>query len=196
MPASLLDSLPNRLERALRETVHSGEVVHVKLKGAFKEALVCTDTRVIIVKGGFMTGQLFGTNVFQLPYANVAGVEVKFSLLSGFFELSAGGMQNTPKSYWSQSTGSDPKQAPNCVSLTDRRQAERFREACSFILAKSANARGLGGPQAPAPQVRGATARSHDEILSALDKLGKLRDSGVLSSEEFELKKKELLSRL
>jgi hypothetical protein len=102
MPASLIEELPGRIERALRTLLSEGEVVHVKLRGAFTEALVCTDRRVLIVKGGFMTGQIFGTNAFQLPYSNVAGVEVKFHLLTGYFEVSAGGMQNLPKpSYWS-----------------------------------------------------------------------------------------------
>jgi hypothetical protein len=53
--------------------------------------------------------------------------------------------------------------------------------------------------QSPAPyaqSVAGGTALSHDEILSALERLGNLHQKGVLSDQEFATKKAELLSRL
>ena len=52
----MVEPIPDRLERTLRQTLASGERVFVQLRGAFTEALVCTDTRVIILKGGWMTG--------------------------------------------------------------------------------------------------------------------------------------------
>jgi hypothetical protein len=42
----------------------SGERVFVQLTGRVRRGVVCTDTRVIILKGGWMTGQLFGTDPF------------------------------------------------------------------------------------------------------------------------------------
>ncbi len=114
----MIEPIPERLERALRQTLAPGERVFVQLKGAFKEALVCTDFRVLILKGGWMTGQLLGTDTFQCPYPNIAGAEVRFHLFTGYFELSAGGMQNTPRSFWQ--TGKKPAaaHAPNCVSIS------------------------------------------------------------------------------
>lgn len=44
--------------------------------------------------------------------------------------------------------------------------------------------------------VTGAGARSSDEILTLIEKLARLRDNGVISDEEFNTKKSELLSRL
>ena len=73
----MIEQIPDRLERTLRQTLCPNERVFVKLKGAFKEALVCTDTRVLILKGGWMTGQIFGTDTFQCPYSMVAGAEVR-----------------------------------------------------------------------------------------------------------------------
>ena len=106
----MIEPIPERLNRTLRQTLAPGEQVLVQLKGAFTEALVCTDFRVLILKGGWMTGQLFGTNTFQCPYPNIAGVEVKFHLMTGYFELSAGGMQNTPKGFWRSEN--KPRAAP------------------------------------------------------------------------------------
>src|ERR1019366_10767698 len=88
---SMIEPIPERLERALSRTLAPSEQVFIKLRGAFKEALVCTSMRIIILKAGWMTGQLFGTGMFQCPYANVAGAQVNYRLLTGYFEISAGG---------------------------------------------------------------------------------------------------------
>jgi hypothetical protein len=130
----MIEQIPDRLERMLRQTLMPNERVLVKLKGAFKEALVCTATRVLILKGGLMTGQLFGTDTFQCPYSMVAGAEVKFHLLTGYFELSTGGMQNTPKSFWEGGNKPAAAKAPNCVSISGSEMAQKFRQACAFIM--------------------------------------------------------------
>jgi len=177
----VIEPIPDRLERTLRQTLAPGERVFVQLRGAFTEALVCTDTRVIILKGGWMTGQLFGTDTFQCPYANIAGAEVKFHLLTGYFELSAGGMQNTPKSFWKTDNKVRAANAPNCVSLAGPEQANRFRQACAFIMARTAGGR---QPYAAA-----------DDAVATLERLAKLRDRGVLSEVEFRAMKARLLAK-
>ena len=189
MDVSTIEKLPERIEKALAELLRTGETVHIKIKGAFKEGLVCTDSRVIILKGGFMTGQMFGTSTFQQPYSNIAGVQVKFSLLTGYFELSAGGMQNTAKSFWSENPSTDPAKAPNSISINSKAMAQKFRDAGAFILERSEVARtGRAPPAAPAD--------GKDAVLSALERLAKLREGGALSDAEFEEKKRELLARL
>lgn len=49
---------------------------------------------------------------------------------------------------------------------------------------------------APAEQATAAPGASSDQIFAALEKLGSLRDMGVLSEEEFAAKKAELLARI
>lgn len=177
----MIELIPDRLERTLRQTLAPGERVFVQLRGAFTEALICTDTRVIIVKGGWMTGQLFGTDTFQCPYANIAGAEVKFHLLTGYFELSAGGMQNTPKSFWKTDNKVRAANAPNCVSISGADQARKFRQACAFIMARLA-----GGRQ---PYVAG------NDAIATLERLANLRDSGVLTEAEFRRMKAQVLGK-
>jgi hypothetical protein len=179
----MIESIPERLERALRQTLAPGERVFVKLKGAFKEALVCTDSRVIVLKGGWMTGQIFGTDTFQCPYANVAGAEVRFHLLTGYFELSAGGMQGTPKSFWQGGSKPPAAKAPNCVAISGANQANKFRQACAFIMAMAA-----GGRQ--------PCATAADNAAATLERLARLRNSGVLSEVEFRQMKAQLLAKL
>ena len=49
---------------------------------------------------------------------------------------------------------------------------------------------------APPPAAPAFDHMSSDEVASAVDRLGELRDKGLISPEEFEAKKKELLERL
>src|ERR1019366_3020672 len=130
----MTEPIPEKLERALATSIHQNEQVVVKLHGVYREALVCTNIRVIILKAGWMTGQLFGTDMFQCPYPNVAGAQVNFHLITAYFELSAGGMQNTKKSFWSTNNSISPAKAPNCVTIAGRDRAEKFRKACAFIM--------------------------------------------------------------
>jgi hypothetical protein len=179
----MLESIPDKLERTLSLALAPNEKVFIKLRGAFKEALVCTSTRVIILKGGLMTGQVFGTDMFQCPYPNVAGAQVNFHLLRGYFELSAGGMRNTPKSFWNSDKSVNAAKAPNCVAIGGREQAAKFREACAFIMQQAS-----GGVR--------ASMHAGEDGLTTLERLAKLRDAGVISAAEYQAKKTEILSRL
>lgn len=178
----MIEPIPEKLERALATSLHRNERVFVKLCGVYKEALICTDTRVIILKAGWMTGQWFGTDMFQCPYPNVAGAQVNFHLVTGYFEVSAGGMQNTKKSFWNSDNPVSAAKAPNCVSISGRGRAGKFRQACAFIMQRSST--GGGGSQ------------PDDDSLDTLERLARLRDTGVISSADFEQKKAQILSRL
>jgi hypothetical protein len=108
----MIEPISEKLDRALSLALAPNEQVVVKLRGVYKEALVCTNIRVLILKAGWMTGQWFGTDMFQCPYRNVAGAQVNFHILTGYFELSAGKMQNTKKSFWSTNNFDKPSEGP------------------------------------------------------------------------------------
>jgi hypothetical protein len=179
----MIEPISEKLDRALNLALAPNEQVVVKLSGAFKEALVCTNIRAIILKAGWMTGQLFGTDMFQCPYQNVAGAQVKFELLTGYFELSAGGMQNAPKSFWSTNNSISPAKAPNCVTIAGRSRADKFRKACAFIMHMVSGGASAG-------------SQPSGDSINTLERLAKLRNAGVISSAEFEQKKAQILSRL
>jgi hypothetical protein len=60
---------------------------------------------------------------------------VNTHLITGYFELSAGGVQNVPTSYWSKGKSS-PQQRENCVSL-GRAFFQKFQRAANFIMTKA-----------------------------------------------------------
>ena len=179
----MIEPIADTLERALSTALAPSEQVFIKLRGTFKEALACTTTRVIILKAGWMTGQIFGTDMFQCPYANVAGAQGNFHLVTGYFELATGGMQNAPKSFWNSDKSVNAAKAPNCVSISGRDRAAKFRQACTFIMQRAS-----GGVH--------AGEQTGEDGLGVLEHLARLRDAGVISAVEFQAKKAEILSRL
>jgi hypothetical protein len=86
---------------------------------------------------------------------------------------------------------SDPRRVRDLVNrtATDARVAER-----QLINHQSIT---YTGP-APAPSITApaVSALPTDDVFAQLEKLGKLRDAGVLTTEEFESKKAEMLARL
>ncbi len=135
----MIECLPRRLERALDTLLLPKEIVYVKIRGAHKEALICTDIRVILLKGGYMTGQILGTRDFHVRYRDISGVQVKSHWLTGYFELATSGMQNLQnprQSYWRTNSFDSAAKRSNCISLNSPAQIKKFRQACSLIMTK------------------------------------------------------------
>lgn len=176
----LKDAYLSKALEAANGLIGNDERIVIALKGAFKEYLICTDKSVHIIKKGFMTGHTFGNGDFKMPYNNITNAEVDMHLLTGYFELSSGGLQNKRMSYWSTDKNSDPAKQPNVISLNSKDMANLFRQAGNYIMEQARNVQSGGGTN----QLSGA-----DEIL----KYKKLLDAGVISQSEFEAKKKQLL---
>jgi hypothetical protein len=76
------------------------------------------------------------------------------------------------------------------VFSVDAADAEKLRSLImDQVLGGSAHAAAPAAPTAPA-------APSGDALIEQIKKLGELRDAGILTPEEFESKKAELLGRL
>ncbi|MDD5922532.1 MAG: SHOCT domain-containing protein [Eubacteriales bacterium] len=171
----------------MRNVIPRNEHILAALKGTFKEYLICTDKSVHIIKKGFMTGHTFGNGDFKMPYANVTNAEVDFHVLSGYFELSSGGLQNKRYNFWSNDAEDDPCKQPNVISLNSSAEAALFRKAADFIMEKAAEAK--------QPQV--VYEQQPENAFSAADEIRKykeLLDMGAITQEEFEAKKEQLLN--
>lgn len=179
------EGLAKELHKICMENGIKWPDVIVALKGSFKEYLIATDSMVYIIKKGFMTGHTFGSGNFKMPYVNITNAEVDYHFASGYFEISSGGMQNTRKSYWSNDENSTQK-APNVVSITGKDLKNTFVYAANIITRKIAESH---QPTAiPTPQ-QSATVDPVNEIR----KYKQLADDGIITQEEFEAKKKQLL---
>lgn len=165
------------------DNIPDNEIIFIALKGTFKEYLFCTDNNIYIIKKGFMTGHLFGDGNFKMPYRNITNVEVNYGFGGGYFEVSAGGIQNTDKNYWSTDKKQDPAKQPNTISITGSQLKEAFSYASSKILDRINN-------QHHSQQIAQQQTSSAEEIM----KFKQLLDDGIITQEEFEMKKKQLLN--
>lgn len=170
------------------ENIPKGEEIIVALKGAFREYLICTNKRIYIVKKGFMTGNTFGSGNFQMPYSNITNVEVVDKMMTGYFEVSAGGMQNTVKSYWDTSagTGSATNQ-PNSISLNDEHSKGLFKKASIIIMDMADNYNNYSS-------YNEAVTEKKDDKFDEIIKYKELLDLGIINEDEFEDKKNQLLN--
>ena len=129
--------------------------------------------------------------MFQLPYAAITSAQVSAHLLTGYFELSAGGIQNTPKSYWNdmftnwrkETAARSPQRSPHCVSLWHK-QFRAFRAASAFIMQQAELARSRPPQQA------------HPDGVALIEQLSKLHDDGVLTAAEFQEESRHTPARL
>jgi membrane protein YdbS with pleckstrin-like domain len=133
-------------------------------------ALLITNRRLVLTRG------VIERSVIEMEMGRVAQVEVKSGLLD-------------------RMTGVGRLQ----IIALDQVVFELYPvagavEIKDLIMTTIAEVKRSPGPAAPTPTE--TTGHVKDELLSAVEKLGRLRDSGVLSEAEFQAKKGELLRRL
>lgn len=178
----LCSQLTTELSDLIGSIEESGEKVLIAIKGAFREYLICTNKSVYIAKKGFMTGHFLGKGNFHIPYNKITNVEIDMHLLSGYFEISAGGLENKKLNYWSNNANEDPAKQPNCISL-NKVVLKDFEKARDFILNYEEDAK------------TDVKTKNEKSIPEQIRDYKALLDDGIISENEFEEKKKELLSK-
>lgn len=178
----MIEKLHKKLEKILEENIKKDETIHIKLAGrADKEALICTDRRVLILKTGLYSG---GTGYNQFLYNKITSADVKVGYLGAYFELGLGGNQNRTLNLYTEAM-----QLPNCITLQNKKDAQKFRDACNFILEH------IEKQQTNDTQAISAPPEKED-IIGTIERLAKLYEQKLLTEEEFQTKKADLLSRL
>lgn len=181
-----LNEIHSRSTKLLADALASGEEVIGRLVGINKsQALVLTDRRVFIIKVGWRSGQTLGGKVSSFEYRNINSVEVRASMLTGVFEIAAGGVQGKQAGYYGKKKES-AWQLPNTVPIA-KKQMKDFQLAAQAIRERSTVAQ---HPMATDPK----TAQA--DVVGQIKQLAQLRDAGVLSEAEFAAKKTEMLTRL
>ena len=117
-------------------------------------------------------------------YRNLNGIEMETGPLSGFIAIMAPGVAAVDGSYW-DTGNSGPAARPNAIPLT-KILFEQARKGVAVLRELMALA------QHPASSVTTSTP----DITEQIKKLAELRDQGIVTLQEFETKKAELLSRM
>lgn len=167
--------------RRLKEHLNTNEIVYKIIvgtpeKGRGRGIVVATNERILFSKDGwiFRDTQDFGYDTFS-------SVEFKTGILFGTFVLYGKGDEKR-YNYVGRFAGA------KFTKLVRQLAADFVRNAHSNYASQP------GGMLAP---IGGnAPMSKEDTIIHQLAELGELRDKGILSVNEFEIKKQDLLNRL
>lgn len=85
---------------------------------------------------------------------------------------------------------------PRVNTTSSHNQSNQSSHAFASQNSPEVQAPAFQAPQFPAPEQTASSNPSSNDIINAIERLGQLFNQGVLSSEEFQRKKAELLSRL
>jgi len=169
------------MAKALQGVIQEDEEVLDLIEGLRHQGAVLTDQRVIVAKSGLNAGAIFGAKVTSFPFDLIAAIEVQTSGVRTAIIVRSAGDQNQSGFLSGRQLGNDVWSSPNTVPFNrnDRERAQEFAEYASRVRAEAVNAYDAGAPAS---------------VADELQKLAALRDSGILSDEEFEAQKAKLLS--
>lgn len=174
--------LKKRVRAALTENLRAGEKIRVVIHGANGQAIIGTDSRLFVIKPGFMAGASFGVEATSWGYRNLVGIQVHKGMATGSVVVQAPGQSGTNTSYWGGDK-SDPYKAPNAIPIAGNWQEVRSAVAELQNLIDEAH-----------NPVQGASSPLAASVADELKKLAELNQAGVLTDEEFAAAKQQLIS--
>jgi hypothetical protein len=170
--------------KGLDQNLSADEKVQVIIRGLWDSAIIGTNVRDFIYKRGLMGGVTFGSKLTSWDYLNLSGVQIETGPMSGFISLQGPGIESIDLSYWNSSGKNSPNMSPHAISITSDLY-EQAREGVAIFRRLISNSQ-------QSKTVNPITLDIPDQIR----KLAQLKEQGILTQEEFESKKKDLLSRM
>lgn len=140
--------------------------------GAGQGLLVMTDRRLLFVKDGIMA-----KTTEDFPWAKVSSIQWSSGLATGTLIIFASGARAEIKN----------------VNKSD---GKALAEAARGRVNGAGAAAAEPAVHAAAPSAQPAVTTSASDPIEQLRQLGQLRDAGVLTNEEFDAKKAEILARM
>lgn len=164
----------------IKQNITPDEEIYIQISNHSNDhVLIATSKGLYIFKAGFMGGATFGSKFTQFPYVKITGIELKFNLLTGSFEVSTGGVQKIVGIGLNNVVN-----APNSIVI-DKIDRSKFERAAIII-------RKLIDLHNTSQQIADYTP----DIPDQLRKLSDLMKDGIITSEEFEQKKAVLLNKM
>ena len=168
--------LSKRLNDLLDEQLLAGEEVQVIVRGASDAAMVATNRRLISMNRDVSWGWAANTKAVAYELRDLTGVLFEDGLVTGAFSVQGVGIVPTR----------DPGDAHRLVLYRNQyEQARRATVRLRELIAAARDGSSTGSPTA-APT----------ELIESIRRLGELREAGLITQEQFETKRAELLARL
>lgn len=143
------------------------------------------DGHFVTIQHTAMMRGVVGKNVKRFPITAISNIQVKPAgmLVAGFMQITAAGSNETRSRFGYQTW--DAMSDENSIAFG-------LNEEQAFIAVRDAVEEAQRDLHAP----RTVIQKQAPDVLAQLEKLGSLRDAGILTEEEFAAKKAELLGRL
>jgi hypothetical protein len=174
-----------KANEVLDENLAPDEKVLVVISGPSNQAIIGTNRRAFVYKKGFMAGATFGSELTSWDYRNLVRVQLHKGMMSGAVVLQAPGQSGTKTNYWKQGDD-DPYKAPNAIPVV--RPFDAANEGVAELRRLIAEA------HAPVP-VPASVPPKQRSVSDEIVKLVELRNSGLLTDDEFAVAKTRLLSQ-
>ena len=179
---NLIEPIIGKHADILSENISKDEHLHIFMQGISKDqSLAATDKRIFIIKTGIAGGQLFvGRRCKVFPYEHITSIECSKGFLTGRLQITIAGSAESKDRYI------DAFYAENAISFANN-QYPKFQAVANTIRELM---------DAYKAQTRSPAIPTTESIPDQVKKLAELKDMGILTLEEFESKKAELLKRL
>lgn len=180
----MIENVKGGIKKILSASTGPDEKIKVQLNGTAGECLVVTDKKVLVAKAGFSSGALFGQKAKSFPFKQITSVEYSCGLTAGRIQITTAGTVESSSGHRKGVLDSvaDTFQAENVVTFPSQKKLV-FQKAAALI-------RQMLDEQHEAPTT------ATPDILEQIKKLAELKESGILTEDEFNNKKAELLKKL
>lgn len=195
--STVLGKVRGKSYRSIARLSQEGEIPWLVIGAGFAYGVLAAfEDRLVIVKTGaatsFMAGSLGGERAATFYFTDITALEYNSGFISGVLEVTTPSYQGSAnKDYWRGVTASRNANSDNPFTLSNTLPMTKpdyitWTPQIQQLRAKIAAAK---RPAAAAPVVVQTAASLADE----LGKLAALRDTGVLSDEEFAAAKAQLI---
>jgi len=148
--------------------------------------IIVTEDTVFVGSAGISSGSWFGKKVKRYPIDSITSVDVRKALLTVELEIVMSGgseMRDTGTGFMDRAKNEN-------ITMFQKSQYNEVQQIAALILDLRHRKKSVANNQPIRP------SDSASSIPKQIKELAELRDAGILTSEEFEEKKKELLSRM
>ena len=174
----LVKVLRAKYEKVFNDNISANESIDVKLQINNAEAIVVTDRRVMIIKGGIFSGAgLFGIKYNSFNFNQITSVNFRLGIFKGHIQLTVPGNTDIE--------GKTMKQAENAVTFPIKDYKEKMKYIADLIRERAYSSQNL-------PHILKNTLGTG--LVGQINELAKLKQQGIISEEEFQIAKRKLLS--
>jgi hypothetical protein len=182
--AIAISRMKPKVRESLLTNLREDEIVRVVIAGSSGQVVAGTDSRVFVLKPGFVAGASFGVETVSWGHRQITGIQLHQGMKTGALIIQAPGQSGVSTSYWKESD-SDPFKAPNAIPIAGDWTA--IRRAVAILQDLIDHAQTPGQAQPASPTVNSAS------IASEITQLAALRAEGALTESEFAAAKARLI---